>query len=377
MPSNEKRTSAAPAIGLGVLAAALLAGTAWRMNAEAPPAATATAPAATAAAPAAPAPDPGAAAAIANPPLPQPDSAEAASGAVPLEGSEPTDQLAGEARNNPISFGRQAGLHKVKDPLRLVSSAAVLVDPDDGKVLYAKNENAVLPIASLTKLMTALVVTEGKLPMDEEITITQEDVDRERNSRSRLRVGTTLSRGEALHLALMSSENRAAHALGRTFPGGTSQFVAAMNNRARLLGMAATTFVDPTGLSNKNQSTARDVATLVTAASKSPLLRDYSTTPQHQVVLGGRKLQYLNSNRLVRSAGWDIELQKTGYIVEAGQCVTMLTKVGGDEVVMVLLDATDKGSRSADAQRLKRFLGGRDGAPESVAHSRPKNAART
>ncbi|QJW85455.1 peptidase S11 [Ramlibacter terrae] len=372
MPSNKKRSSAAPAIGLGVLAAALLAGTGWRINGD-QRAAAPSAPQVTAVAPAAPAaPAPAADTAIANPPLPQPDAGENA--ATALEGAEPTEQVAEEARRNPISFGRQAGLHRVKDPLRLVSSAAVVVDPHNGNVLYAKNDDAVLPIASLTKLMTALIVTEAKLPMDEEITITQEDVDRERNSRSRLRVGTTLSRGEALHLALMSSENRAAHALGRTFPGGTSQFVTAMNNRAKLLGMKDTTFVDPTGLSNRNQSTARDVATLATAASGSSVLRDYSTTPQHQVVLGGRKLQYLNSNRLVRNASWDIELQKTGYIVEAGQCVAMLTKVGGDEVVMVLLDATDKGSRSADAQRLKKWVTSRDGGHDAMAEAKPAAA---
>jgi len=362
LSKKKKKSSASRAIGLGVVAAALLAGTAWRINNEHEAAALDT-PAPTAAAPAP---------AIANPPLPQPEPAENAAAA--LEGAEPTEQVAGEARRNPVSFARQAGLHRVKDPLRLASSAAVVVDPDKGDVLYAKNDDAVLPIASLTKLMTAIVVTDAKLPMDEEITITQEDVDRERNSRSRLRVGTTLTRGEALHLALMSSENRAAHALGRTFPGGTSGFVQAMNNRALLLGMRHTTFVDPTGLSNRNQSTARDVAMLASAAARNRLLREYSTTAQHQVVLGGRKLKYLNSNRLVRSANWDIELQKTGYIVEAGQCVAMLTKVGGDEVVMVLLDANDKGSRSADAQRLKKWVASRGEGDESVAAGRPGSA---
>ncbi|MDB5750918.1 MAG: D-alanyl-D-alanine endopeptidase [Ramlibacter sp.] len=366
MRSNKKTNTRTPALAVGLIAAAALGAGAWRAvdhgavaTRALPPVPAQTAPAAT----------------VANPPLPQQppagteSSAEAAA-SVPLEGAEPTEDVAGEARRNPISFARQAGLHRAKDPLRLASSAAVVMDPASGNVLYAKNESAVLPIASLTKLMTALIVTEGKLPMDEMLTITDEDVDRERNSRSRLRVGTTLTRGEALHLALMSSENRAAHALGRTFPGGLSQFVQAMNNRARLLGMRDTTFVDPTGLSNRNQSTARDVATLTSTAAKNRLLRDYSTTPQHQVVLGGRKLQYLNSNRLVRNAAWDIELQKTGYIVEAGQCVAMFTKVGGDEVVMVLLDASDKGSRSADAQRLKRWVSARDGDPQALAAAR-------
>ena len=254
------------------------------------------------------------------------------------------------------SFGRAAGLHRTKDPLRLASSAAVAIDQDTGRVLVQKNEDAILPIASLTKMMTALIVAEGKQPLDQEITITEEDVDTERHSRSRLRVGTTLTRGEALHLALMSSENRAAHALGRSFPGGLPQFVNAMNNKAQSLGMKGSTFVDPTGLSTRNQSTARDLATLAMEASRHPLLREYSTTPRHQVNFGKRRLQYLNSNRLVKDPQWDIVLQKTGYIVEAGQCVAMSTRMNGHNIVMVLLDATDKGSRSADAERIRNWV---------------------
>jgi D-alanyl-D-alanine endopeptidase (penicillin-binding protein 7) len=368
MPSNQG-TRRKPALALGLATAALLATGLLRMASQpgpvAPPGA---APAATQPA------DSTAAAPIANPPLPETGPTGTPVEPAPLEGAEPTEGLAGATARNRQSFGREAGLHRVKDPLRLVSSAAVVVDPDSGGLLYAKNEAAVLPIASLTKLMTALIVTEGKLPLDEKIVITDDDVDRERNSRSRLRVGTTLTRAEALHLALMSSENRAAHALGRTFPGGLSQFVEAMNNRARLLGMGHTTFVDPTGLSNRNQSTARDVATLAAAAAKNRLLREYSTTPQHQVVLGGRKLQYLNSNRLVRNSDWDIALQKTGYIIEAGQCLTMLARVGGAEVIMVLLDATDKGSRSADAQRLRRWVATQSGQAQTLAGSRPAGA---
>jgi D-alanyl-D-alanine endopeptidase (penicillin-binding protein 7) len=269
------------------------------------------------------------------------------------------------------SFGRAAGLHRTRDPLRLVSSAAVAIDQDTGRVLVQKNEDAVLPVASLTKLMTGLLVAEAKLPMDETITITEDDVDNERHSRSRLRVGTTLSRAEALHLALMSSENRAAHALGRTFPGGLPQFVNAMNNRARQLGMKNTTFVDPTGLSNRNQSTARDISALVIAAAKHEMLRDYSTTPRRQVAFGGRTLLYNNSNRLVKNPQWDIRLQKTGYIIEAGQCVTMHARIGGQNVVMVLLDATDKRSRSADAERIKKWvLSQPDGDDRTLAQVR-------
>ncbi len=270
------------------------------------------------------------------------------------------------------SFGHAAGLHRTKDPLRLVSSAAVAIDQDTGRVLVQKNEDAVLPVASLTKLMTGLVVAEAKLAMDETITITDDDVDNERHSRSRLRVGTTLTRSEALHLALMSSENRAAHALGRTFPGGLGPFVKAMNNRAGQLGMKSTTFVDPTGLSNRNQSTARDISALVMAASKHEMLRDFSTTPRHEVEFGKRTLLYNNSNRLVKNPQWDIRLQKTGYIIEAGQCVTMNTRIGGHNVVMVLLDATDKKSRLADAERIKKWVSSKsDRDDRTLAQDKP------
>lgn len=306
---------------------------------------------------------------VAMMPSPAPDASAgpAAAGPVtdgaPVEAAPPGVEVVPENESAPPapaevkqSFGRAAGLHRTRDPLHLTASAALAIDQNTGRVLVQKNEDAVLPIASLTKLMTAIIVAESKVPLDDQITITQDDVDTERNSRSRLRVGTTLSRAEALHLALMSSENRAAHALGRTFPGGIDQFVNAMNNKARQLGMTSTTFVDPTGLSNRNQSTARDLATLAIAASKHERVRDYSTTQKRQVALGGRTLLYNNSNRLVKSPEWDIRLQKTGYIVEAGQCVAMNTRIAGHNVVMVLLDAGDKRSRSADAERIKRWV---------------------
>jgi D-alanyl-D-alanine endopeptidase (penicillin-binding protein 7) len=271
-----------------------------------------------------------------------------------------------------LSFGRAAGLHLTPDPLRLSASAAIVLDQATGQVLAHKNEQAVLPMASLTKLMTALLVSEAKQPMDEVLTITEADVDNERHSRSRLKVGTQLTREEALHLALMSSENRAAHALGRTYPGGLEKMVAAMNARAQQLGMKNTTYVDPTGLSNRNQSTAHDLATLVAEVAKNPQLREFSTTPAHLANLGGRTLQYLNSNRLVRNqrAGWDIELQKTGYIVEAGRCLTMLTKVGGHDLIMVLLDAESNGSRIADAQRMRRWVVAQNGWQDDIAVAR-------
>src|SRR5574343_53824 len=240
------------------------------------------------------------------------------------------------------SFGQMYGLHGADDPLDLKSSVAFVVDQDTNEVLLAKNTHAVLPIASITKLMTALVVTEAHLSMDETLTITDADIDTEKGSRSRLAPGTQLTRGEMLHLALMSSENRAANALGRHYPGGLSAFVAAMNTKAKSLGMADTRYVEPTGLSSSNQSSARDLATLVKA--------DY------QVAVGKRQLQYHTTNRLVRSPDWDIGLQKTGYITEAGQCLVMQAKLAGRELILVLLDSAGKYSRIADAERIRRWL---------------------
>lgn len=298
----------------------------------------------------------------AEPAVPPPVSGPEAPPAEVAEAAPTTESDPPQARNG-ISWARLAGLHTTPDELRLRASAAYVVEPGTGKVLLRKNEEAVLPIASLTKLMTALVVIEARLSLHEEITITEEDVDTERNSRSRLRVGTTLPRAEALRLALMSSENRAAQALGRAYPGGLDAFVAAMNRKAHALGMGSTTFVDPTGLSNRNQSTAHDVALLATAASRQPLVREYSTTPQHLVLLGKRTLQFNNSNRLVKSPYWDIKLQKTGYIVEAGQCLAMNATVAGRDLIMVLLDSADRRSRLEDAERIRQFAGGEPPPP--------------
>jgi serine-type D-Ala-D-Ala endopeptidase (penicillin-binding protein 7) len=236
----------------------------------------------------------------------------------------------------------------------------------------------VLPIASLTKLMTTLLVLEAKQPMDEVLTITADDVDTLRHSRSRLRPGTRLTREEALHLALMSSENRAAHALGRYYPGGLPKMVEAMNAKAKQLGMKDTTYVDPTGLSNKNQSTAQDLALLVRMASQNPLMRTFSTTPSHVASLGGHTLQYINSDRLVRNtrAGWDIDLQKTGYIVEAGHCLTLATRVAGHNLIMVLLDSGSNGTRVSDAERLRHWALVQWGAPDIYARGRSAPSSR-
>jgi len=254
------------------------------------------------------------------------------------------------------SFGQLAGLHGTEDALDLKSSVAFVIDQDTREVLVRKNESAVLPIASLTKLMTGMIVSEARLPLDEQITITQDDIDTEKGSRSRLAVGATLTRGELMHLSLMSSENRAAHALGRTYPGGMEAFVEAMNAKARLLGMGDTRYVEPTGLSSRNQSSAQDLARLVAAASSDPLLRDLSTSPGHQIAVGNRTLTYNNTNRLVKSPEWEIGLQKTGYISEAGQCLVMQAKVAGRKLIMVFLDSAGKLSRIGDAERVRRWV---------------------
>ena len=254
------------------------------------------------------------------------------------------------------SFGQIAGLHGAYDPLDLKSSVALVVDQETREILFSKNDRAVLPIASLTKLMTGLIVTESRLPLDEMIIISQDDVDTEKGSRSRLKVGTELSRGELLHLALMSSENRAAHALGRTYPGGLAAFVGLMNARAQSLGMKDTRYTEPTGLSSSNQSSAKDLATLVAAAYVDPKLRELSTSPGHEVEVGNRTLQFNNTNRLVKNPSWDIGLQKTGYISEAGQCLVMQAKVAGRKLIMVFLDSSGKFSRLADAERVRRWI---------------------
>ena len=260
------------------------------------------------------------------------------------------------------SYGQLAGLHGALDPLDLKSSVALVVDQDTQEVLFSKNDKAVLPIASLTKLMTGMVISEAQLSSEELITISQQDVDTEKGSSSRLQVGTRLSRGELLHLALMSSENRAAHALGRTYPGGLDVFTSQMNAKAQALGMKDTRYAEPTGLSSRNQSSAQDLATLVGAAHKDPVLRELSTSPGHQVEVGKRTLQYNNTNRLVKNPQWDIGLQKTGYISEAGQCLVMQTKIAGRKLIMVFLDSAGKLSRLGDAERVRRWIENNAGA---------------
>ncbi|GAB3646959.1 D-alanyl-D-alanine carboxypeptidase family protein [Ramlibacter alkalitolerans] len=243
------------------------------------------------------------------------------------------------------------------DKLPLKARVAYVIDTESDEVLLGKNDDDVRPIASLTKLMTGLIVSEARLPMDDKITITSDDVDRVKHSSSRLQVGTVLTRSEALHLALMSSENRAAHALGRSYPGGLSAFVSAMNNKARQLGMLQTRYVDPTGLSSGNQSSARDLAVLAEAAYTHPLMRKYSTSRGYEIeAADGRELTYVNTNRLVREGAWKIGLQKTGYISEAGQCLLVQTQVKGRNLIMVFLDSASKITRIRDAEIVKRWL---------------------
>ncbi len=238
----------------------------------------------------------------------------------------------------------------------LRSGVAFVQDVGTGEIMLGKNSDAVLPIASITKLMTAMVILDSNLDLEEEIKITREDVDRMKGTRSRLRTGSVLTRDELLLLALMSSENRAAAALARTYPGGTDAFVAAMNGKARELQMEGTQFADSTGLSSGNVASAKDLALLVNAAHQYPLIREYSTRERGEVRASGRRLTYRNTNGLVRNENWDIELSKTGYIAEAGRCLVMRVRMASKDIVVVLLDSWGKYSRSADARRIRRWL---------------------
>lgn len=253
-------------------------------------------------------------------------------------------------------YHHRAATVQSDSPAALKSSAVLVLDPATRVVLFEKNAESVMPIASLTKLMTALVVVEARQDMDESIAVTDDDVDRVKMSTSRLRVGTRLPRSAMLHLALMSSENRAANALGRNYPGGVRAFVAAMNARAASLGMTRTRYVEPTGLSSANVSTAGDLAKLVVAAQRQPLIREYSTDADHTIEQAGHATPYRNSNGLISNASWDIDLQKTGYISEAGRCMVLHTEIGGRDVVMVFLDSQGSMSRAADANRVRAWL---------------------
>lgn len=255
-----------------------------------------------------------------------------------------------------LTVGDLAGLNHTRDALDLKSSVAYVIDQSSSQVLFEKNAEAVLPMASITKLMTGLIVVEANQNLDEMLTITEDDVDREKFSSSRLKVGVQLPRATMLHLALMSSENRAAAALGRNYPGGITAFVAAMNAKAKALGMNDTRYVDAHGLSSKNVASARDLAKLVVAAHQHPILGQFSTDTRYAVDAGGRTLNYANTNHLVANPEWEIGIQKTGYISEAGRCLVMQARIEGRPVVMIFLDSKGKESRIGDAARVRKWL---------------------
>ncbi|AMQ41364.1 MULTISPECIES: D-alanyl-D-alanine endopeptidase [Aeromonas] len=262
------------------------------------------------------------------------------------------------AHANPFSASSKSssGFLERRDVPNLSSAAFVVANHRTGEVISERNGNRVMPIASLTKLMTALVVLDANLRLNEMLTVTNADIDRIKGTGSRLAIGSRLSRAEMLHIALMSSENRAASALARHYPGGQRAFVEAMNAKARMLGMWNTRYADSTGLNPRNVSTAQDLAKLAAAAASYPLIRQYSTDEQSYVRTNKRQLHYLNSNRLIREGQWEFTLSKTGYIREAGRCLVLGTKVNREPVIMVLLNAETTNDRVADAKRIKTWL---------------------
>ena len=246
----------------------------------------------------------------------------------------------------------ESGFKKV----RLRSASVLVQDADTGEVVFHKNSEAVVPIASITKLMTAMVTIDRGLDLDQRVVLSREDIDLRKPTKSRLRPGTVLTRNELLLLALMASENRAAAALGRTYPVGKEAFVAAMNRKAIELGMTDSRFVDPTGLNSGNVSSARDLVKLVNAAHGYDLIREYSTRERATVIAYGRPLSFHNTNLLVRNSHWDIGLSKTGYISEAGRCLVMRVRMASKDLIVVLLDSWGKQSRIGDANRIRKWL---------------------
>ncbi|MGN6669070.1 MAG: D-alanyl-D-alanine endopeptidase [Trinickia sp.] len=248
------------------------------------------------------------------------------------------------------------GLQETPEGVALRSSIAFVVDQNTSEVLFDKNSTSVVPIASVSKLMTAMVVLDSKMPLTDPIEVTDEDRDFIKHTGSRLHVGSVLSREDMLHIALMASENRAAAALSRYYPGGRPAFIAAMNAKAKALGMTDTHFESPTGLSSENVSTARDLVKMVNAAYQYPLIRKFSTDRSYDVYPGKGVLAYNSTNALVRNPTWDIGLQKTGFINEAGECLVIQATIHGRPMIMVLIDSTGTYSRFADAARLRKWL---------------------
>lgn len=269
------------------------------------------------------------------------------------------DQAGSVALQTDPRFGNEETAKAFRNSgLNLLSSSAMVVDQKTGRTLFGKNTDARMPIASITKLMTAMVVLDAQLPMDEKIAINYADTDSLKGTHSRIKVGTTLSRQLALQLALMSSENRAAAALGRAYPGGFPAFVAAMNRKAESLGMLRTRFVDSTGLNSDNTSTAQDLVKMVNAAYTYPVIREITTTGFYDVAMrgGSNRLQYKNTNMLVRNKNWEIGLSKTGFINEAGHCLVMQANIANQPMVIVLLDSWGKLSRIGDAERIRKWM---------------------
>jgi D-alanyl-D-alanine endopeptidase (penicillin-binding protein 7) len=238
----------------------------------------------------------------------------------------------------------------------LKSMAVMVLDQQTGATMFAKNTDAVRPIASITKLMTAMVVLDARLPMDESLLIADDDVDTLKGTHSRLKVGTRLTREELLRLALMSSENRAAAALSHNYPGGSDAFMVAMNRKAKELGMADSRFLDPTGLTSANVSTAHDLVKMVDASYQYPAIREFTTTDRYDVRIGGRDQTFRNTNKLVQNGTWDIGLSKTGFINEAGRCLVMQAKLAEKNVLIVLLDSWGKYTRIGDANRIRKWI---------------------
>ncbi len=277
-----------------------------------------------------------------------------------------------------LAFAANPGDAAAAHGLSLRSSAAIIQDQETGEVLFGKNAGTVAPIASITKLMTAMVVLDAGLDLNESVTISGDDMDWLRGTRSRLKPGASLSRDELLRVALMASENRAAAALGRTYPGGIEAFRRAMNQKAQMLGMNDTRFDDATGLSSANVSNAADLAKLVRAALGYDLIRRYTTLTEHEVHVAGRPLAYRNTNRLVANGAWKIGLSKTGFTNDAGRCLVLQARLAERKVIIVLLDSWGKFSRIGDANRIRAWLEAsarpQSGSVHKAAHKSRKPA---
>ncbi len=280
-------------------------------------------------------------------------------GVMPVDASAASKKKARVSKHiKPVKHARLSQRREADgvSQLALYSSAVLVQDQNTGAVLYEKNSNAVLPIASITKLMTAMVVLDAKPDLQETLVIGDEDVDTLKGTHSRLKVGTQLTREEMLRLALMSSENRAASSLSRHYPGGQKAFVSAMNAKAQMLGLADTRFEDPTGLTPANVSSPRDLARMVDAAHQYPLIREFTTTAEEEVNVAGRLQQFRNTNALIKNPAWEIGLSKTGFINEAGRCLVMQAWINSKPTIIVLLDSVGKLTRVGDAIRIKRWV---------------------